>query len=240
MGTPVRFPFGVTTAPKASPLGMFGLPDPTTWHTYFNDFDEYVVTSRWVETKVGAGTVAVTDADNGVLLVTNAAADNDSVFLQKLGESFLPNSGKRMIGKFRFKVSEAIESEVHLGLMVLDTDPYSATAGDGVTDGLFFMKEDGTANVNFYAQKDVTTGQLTSAAVTTLAADTWTELAFAFDGSRYITLWKDGVQLTTVDLTATLATYLPDTELTVSFGVKNGEAVAKILSVDYVFVAQER
>ena len=81
MGTPVRFPYGVTNAAKAGPLGMYGLPDPASWHTYFNDFDEYVVTTRWTETKTGAGTVAVTDADGGVLLITNAAADNDAVAL---------------------------------------------------------------------------------------------------------------------------------------------------------------
>ena len=240
MGTPVRFPYGVTNAAKAGPLGMYGLPDPASWHTYFNDFDEYVVTTRWTETKTGAGTVAVTDADGGVLLITNAAADNDAVFVQKLGESFLPTSGKRLIGKARFKISDATESECYFGLMVTDTDPFSSTAGDGVTDGIFFMKEDGSANVGFYVQKDATTGQLTSAAVTTLATDTYTELAFAFDGRRYVTLWKDGAQLTTVDLTTTLTTYLPDTELTISFGLKNGEAVAKTMSIDYIFLAQER
>ena len=240
MGSPVRFPFGVTNAAPATPLANYGLPDPAKWHTFFDDFDHYVVTTRWTETKVGAGTVAVTDADGGVLLVTNAAADNDSVFLQKIGESFLPTSGKRLIGRIRFKISDAAESECYFGLMVTDTDPLSSAAGDGVTDGIFFMKEDGSANVGFYVQKDATTGQLTSAAVTTLTSDTYTELAFAFDGKRYVTLWKDGAQLATVDLTATLATYLPDTELTVSFGLKNGEAVAKTMSIDHIFVAQER
>ena len=78
------------------------------------------------------------------------------------------------------------------------------------------------------------------AAVTTLASNTYTELAFAFDGKRYITLWKDGAQLSTVDLTTTPTTYLPDTELTISFGLKNGEAVAKTMSIDHIFVAQER
>ena len=240
MGTPVRFPYGVTNAAKAGPLGMYGLPDPASWHTYFNDFDEYVVTTRWTETKTGAGTVAVTDADGGVLLITNASADNDAVFVQKLGESFLPTSGKRLIGKARFKISDATESECYFGLMVTDTDPFSSTAGDGVTDGIFFMKEDGSTDVGFYVQKDATTGQLTTSAIATLVSDTWTELAFAFDGKRYITLWKDGVQVANVDLTTTLATYLPDTELTVSYGLKNGEAVAKTLSIDYLFVAQER
>lgn len=243
MGSPVRFTFGVTTADKTDPLGMYGLPDPTGWHTYFDDFDTFTA-AQWTitTTEAGAGsaTEALTDADGGVLLVTNDSADNDLDFFQKVGESFLPAAGKRLCGKFRFKVSDATESEVHFGLMVTDTDPYSSTAGDGVTDGIFFMKEDGTTNVNFYVQKDTTTGQSTSSAVTTLADDTWTELGFAFDGKRYVTLWKDGVQLSTVDLSATVTTYLPDTELTISFGIKNGAAAAKTLSVDYIFVAQER
>jgi hypothetical protein len=66
------------------------------------------------------------------------------------------------------------------------------------------------------------------------------KLAFYFDGSRYITLWKDDVEVYTADLTTTLATYLPDTELTISFGVQNGEAVAKTMTVDYIFAAKER
>lgn len=243
MGSPVRFPFGVTTADKVDPLGMYGLPDPTGWHTYFDDFDTFTA-AQWTITTTEAGggsaTEALTDADGGVLLITNDAADNDLDFFQKVGESFLPTSGKRLAGKFRFKTSDATQSELYFGLMVTDTDPFSSTVGDGVTDGIFFMKEDGSTDVGFYVQKDATTGQLTSAAVTTLASDTWTELGFAFDGKRYITLWKDGVQLATVDLTTTLATYLPDTELTISFGLKNGEAVAKTLSIDYIFVAQER
>lgn len=243
MGSPVRFPFGVTTVDKVDPLGMYGLPDPTGWHTYFNDFDHFVVadwTITTTEAGAGSATEALVDADGGVLLITNDAADNDLDFFQKVGESFLPASGKRLCGKFRFKTSDATQSELYFGLMVTDTDPFSSTVGDGVTDGIFFMKEDGSTNVDFYVQKDATTGQLTTAAVTTLANDTWTELGFAFDGKRYVTLWKDGAQLATVDLTASVTTYLPDTELTISFGLKNGEAVAKTLSIDYIFVAQER
>jgi hypothetical protein len=67
-----------------------------------------------------------------------------------------------------------------------------------------------------------------------------TEFAFYFDGSRYISVFKDGVKTKDIDLTTTLATYLPDTELALSFGVKNGEAVAKVLTVDYIFAALER
>lgn len=249
MGTPVRFPFGVGTAEKQNPLGMFGMPDPTQWHVFFDDFDTWVTdtssaakyTITTVELGAGAATEAAADERNGVLLITNDAADNDSDFFQKLNESYLPTSGKKTIFKARFKVSDATEVEWYMGLMVTDTDPFSAAAGDGVTDGIFFMKEDGTTNINFFVQKDTTTGQLTtSTATATAAANTYMTLAFYFDGARYIRVYKDDVLLNTVDLTTTLATYLPDTELTISFGLKNGEAVAKTMSIDYIFCAAER
>jgi len=248
MGSPARFPFGVTTAAKSEALGMYGGLDPTKWYTFFDDFDTWVTdtssaakyTITTTEAGAGSATEALSDAKNGVLLITNDAADNDLDFFQKIGETFLPASGKRTIFKARFQVSEATETEFHFGLMVTDTDPYSATAGAGVTDGIFFMKEDGVTTVNFYVQKNATTGQLVTTGVATAAAATWTTLGFDFDGKRYVGVYVNDVCVKTVDLTATLATYLPDTELTVSFGLKNGSAVAHTMSVDYIFCAEER
>lgn len=244
MGTPTRFTFGLTTTAKETALGMFGMPDPTKWHVYFNDFDTFA-TADWTITTVEGGTgdatEALADADGGVLVVTNDNADNDSDFFQKVGESFLLASGKKCFFKMRFKTDAAVELDWYCGLMITDTDPLSSTAGDGVTDGIFFMKDDGDANVDFYVQKNATTGQLTTTAVTTQTADTYMSLAFYFDGKRFVRLYKDDLHIDTVDLTTTLTTYLPDTELTISFGIKNGEAAAtKAMSIDYIFVANER
>ena len=240
MGSPVRFPFGVTNVDKTSPFAMMGLPSPLTFHAYFTDFDEYVATSRWTETKVGAGTVALTDVDGGAILITNAAADDDSVCVQKVGEGFLLASGKRVFFEARFAVSDATQCDWIFGLYTTDTTPIAA-GGDGVTDGIFFQKDDGDTNIDFYVQNNTTTGQLTTTAITTAsAAATFMRLAFFFDGKRYVHVYKDGVELNQVDLTATLATYLPDTELTVGFGLQNGEAVAKTMTIDYLFVAEER
>lgn len=243
MGTPTRFPGGVTNVTKANPLGQYGMPDPTTWHTYFNDFDTFAV-GDWVITTVeagaGAATEALTDVDGGVLLITNDAADDDSDFFQKVGESFLPASGKKMFFKARFAVSDATQCDWVMGLQITDTTPIAA-AGDGVTDGIFFQKDDGDTNIDFYVQKDTNGGQLTSTAVTTAAAaGVYMSLAFYFDGRRYVHVYKDDVQVYTADLTETLTTYLPDTELTISFGIQNGEAVAKTMSVDYILAAKER
>jgi hypothetical protein len=243
MPTPTRYTSGISTAAKNNPLGMFGMPDPTKWHVYFNDFDHFA-TADWTitTTEAGAGsaTEALTDANGGVLLITNDAADDDCDWFQKVGESFLLASGKKAVFKARFAVSDATQCDWVMGLQVTDTTPLAA-GGDGVTDGIFFQKDDGDTNIDFYVQKNSTTGQLTSTAITTAAAaDTYMSLAFYFDGKRYVECYKDDALVYTADLTATLSTYLPDTELTISFGIQNGEAVAKTMSVDYIFAAIER
>ncbi|TXH48511.1 MAG: hypothetical protein E6Q97_24610 [Desulfurellales bacterium] len=242
MGTPARFPFGVTTASKQETLGFFGLPDPTKWHVFFDDFVRFAA-AEWTITTTEAGassaTEALGDAAGGVLVVTNDAADNDADFFQKVGESFLMATGKKTIFKARFKVSDATQSDLVMGLQITDTTPLAA-GGDGATDGIFFQKDDGDADLDFYVQKNTTTGQLIETAFATIADDTYLTLGFAYDGRKTVHLFKDDSLVASVDLTSTPTDYLPDTELTVSFGIQNGEAVAKILTIDYIFAAQER
>lgn len=236
MATPTRFTNGVTTVPKTNPLGMFGLPDPTEWHVYFDDFDTYTA-AAWTVTAVGAGTQALTDINGGALLLTNAAADNDSIELQKLGESFLITSGKRTFFKARFKVSDATQSDFLIGLAVTDTTLQGAISGAGVTDGIFFNKDDGDALLDIQCQLNATTGQLRAAGVHTVVSDTFLTVAWAYDGKDEIKYYVDDVHKGSL---AATSSYRPDTELTVSFAIMNGEAVAKIMTVDYILAAQER
>ena len=55
MSTPTRFTSGVGTVAKTKTLGMLGMPDPTKFHTFFDDFDRYLA-SDWVVTTTEAGT----------------------------------------------------------------------------------------------------------------------------------------------------------------------------------------
>lgn len=246
--TPVRFPFGATTAGKATTLGNFGLPDPTKWHVFFDDFHRWVTddsgvaryTITTIELGAGNATEALTDDPFGVLLLTNDNADNDSNFLQKIGESFLPVAGKQIFFKARFRVSDATDCDWIMGLQVTDSTPLAAD-GDGVTDGIFFQKDDGDLNVDFYVQKDATTGQLTQTAVTTASAsNVYMTLGFWFDGRRTIKVYKDDAVVRTIDTGGTFTAFMPDTELTVSFGIQNGSAAIRTMSVDYIFAAIER
>lgn len=233
-----NFTHGVTNAARTSTLGDFGMPDPTTWHVWFDDFDNYVP-AQWVitTTEAGAGsaTEAVSNADGGILLVTNDAADNDADFFQYSGddasgtvETFKFALGKRLFFKTRFATSDATQSDIVFGLQITDTSPLA------VSDGVYFLKSDGVATVDFKVMKNSTATTTTS--VATLVDATYIILGFVYNGVDKIDIYVNDAYAGT-SVTTNL---VDDEELTVSFGIQNGEAVAKTLSVDYIFVAKER
>ena len=242
MPSPVRYPSGVSTAVKGSVLANFPGPDPTRVYSYFNDFHNYVA-GDWTVTRVGTTPTEALEADApfGALLLTMAATDNSADQLQLTTENFTMTAGKKAWFKTRFKVSDATQSDFLLGLAVLDSTLISAGSGlgDDVTDGIFFYKDDGGTSIKFSCQKNATTGQSSPVTVGTCTTD-YIVLGWEYDGARTIRIFKDDVQVGTLDLTATTSTYLPDTPITVSIAMMNGEAVAKTMSIDYVFAGIER
>lgn len=231
MGEVTRFPSGMTNAANGTVLGNMGQLDPTKFITWFDDFHAYTA-GDWTITTVEAGAGSATEATSnvlgGVLVLTNDAADNDADFLQWKSEPFLPTAGKRLFFKARFKVSDATQSDFVMGLQITDTTPLD------VTDGIFFQKDDGDALLDFHVEKDNTATSAT--AIATVVADTYLTVGFEYDGVGKVYYYvNDAV------LGALATTNLPDDEaLTISFGIQNGEAVAKVMSVDYIFAAQER
>jgi hypothetical protein len=222
-----RFPNGVTNVGEDSPFADLAMPAPTKFHSYMEDFDYYTA-GDWTVTETQAGaTQALTDGDGGLLLLTNTAADNDLVSLQKVGESFRFASGKELFFEARLKVSDATQSDLVVGLQITDTSPLD------VTDGVFFIKADGSTTVSLVVEKNNTA---TTTSVGTMADDTFISLGFYYDGASTIQYSVNGSVLGT-----SVTTNLPDDEdLTVTFAIQNGEAVAKTMTVDYIFVAKER
>ena len=226
--TTTRFPNGVTNVGEQSLFAELGQPAATLYHTYFEDFDYYTA-ADWTVTETQAGaTQALTDGDGGLLLITNTAADNDLVSLQKVGESFRFASGKPLFFEARFKVSDATQSDVVIGLQITDTTPLD------VTDGVFFIKADGAATVDFLVEKNNTA--TTASAMATIADDTYIRLGFYYDGVSAVQYFVNGSIAG-----SSVTTNLPDDEdMTITIAIQNGEAAAKTMTVDYVYVAKER
>ena len=226
-----RFPYGLTNVSETNLFADMVQPDPTLFHSYFNDFDTYAA-GDWVVTETQAGaTQALTAGDGGWLLLTNSAADDDLVALQKTPAAFSFTAGKKSFFRCRFKVSDATQSDVVFGMQVVDTTPLD------VTDGVYFLKADGSTSVSVICRKNATTGSTSASAIATLANDTFIELGFYYDGESKIAYEVNGSVLGSLDASSS---FLPDTITTVSFAIQNGEAAAKTMTVDYVYVATER
>ena len=227
-----HFTSGVTNVGTDSTLGKFKAPAPHKYHTYFNDFDTYLA-SDWTitttEDGTGSATEALTDGDGGLLLVTNAAGDNDHDFFQLVKEGFKYEAGKQLAFHIRFKTNDATQTDIVAGLQLTDTTPLD------VTDGIFFLKSDGAATISFIVEKDSTQSTLTLP--NSLADDTFMTLGFVYDPKdQKFHVFQNNVLAGTV-----VSTNVPDNEeLTVSFGIQNGAAAAKTLTVDYIGASKER
>lgn len=226
-----RFPNGVTNVADVDLFADMAQLDATKFHTFFDDFDTYTA-GDWTVTETDAGaTQALTAGDGGLLLITNTAADNDLVALQKNPAAFSFTAGKKLFFRARFKVSDATQSDLVFGLQVVDTTPLD------VTDGVYFLKADGSAAVSVVCRKNASTGSTSASSIATLADDTFITLGFAYDGEGKVAYEVNGNVVGSLDASSA---YLPDTTCTVSFALQNGEAVAKTMTVDFIYVAKER
>ena len=226
-----RFPNGVTNVAENDLFCDLAMPDPTQFHTYFNDFDTYAA-ADWTVTETSAtATQALADGDGGWLLLTNSTEDNSLCALQKVGESFLLQPGRKAFFKSRFKVSDATQSDLVMGLQITDATPLD------VSDGIYFEKADGSTSVNLVCRKNATTGSNTKSAVATLSDDTFVTLGWYYDGQGSLAYSVNGTVTGSMDASSS---YLPDTELTVSFAIQNGEAAAKTMTVDFIYAAEQR
>jgi len=229
-----HFTSGVTNVSNAGSGGKLKLPDPIKFHQQTLDFDQYTAgdwTITTTEAGTGSATEALTSADGGVILITNAAGDDDFDSLQWGApyESYLWDSSKDFFFKCRVKISDATQADMIVGLHITDTTPVAA-----ITDGIYFLKSDASTTVSLVVNKD---SSATTTSAGTMADDTWTTLGFYYsskDGKFYI--YKDNKLVGT-----SVNTNGPnDEEICLSFTIQNGEAVAKNMSIDYLAVGKER
>lgn len=214
---------------------------PTDFHVWQDDFDLYLATS-WVITETGSGTRAISQAKGGILVMTNAAADNDvnSLQLRDVASGQVSEHWKFVLAKslyfgVRFKVSDATQSDFVIGLHITATTPINSAP----TDGIWFRKDDGDKLIDFLGTKNSTSSTSTGVqgAQGYMVDDTYTILEFYYDGvTSLISAYQDGVAFASIPLT----NVVDDEELAVSFAHQNGEAVAKLMSIDWIRVVQER
>lgn len=225
MAAPARFPSGVTNVSPTADTAQLPVPDPSSIHMYWNDFDVYNA-DDWTVTATGTSPVALADADGGVLTITTGSTENDGDFLEAEGESFLLEAGKKAWVKARFKCNDVTQSDIIIGLHSTDTTPQDATLR------FLFESVDGSANMYFNIDDNTTDSDSTAF---TLVDDTWVVVCAYYDGKGNVEIWVDGTKRSTMTSVG-----LPGAEMAIGFGCLTGEAAAQTFSLDYLLVAKER
>ena len=127
------------------------------------------------------------------------------------------------------KLLEVLQADLMIGLYITDTDPIG-----GVSDGIYFRKDDGSAVLSLVGEKNSVESV---AAVATLVADTYVAVEFYYDGSDdKIRAYVNGALAGSIPLT----NVVDDEEIALSFVIQNGQAVANVLTIDYIGASQQR
>jgi len=189
-------------------------------------------TAAWAVTKTGAGTNVLTDIANGVLLITNAAADNDKVQYLSNGQSFILKPGFPVYVEGRFKISDVLQSDFFFGLV--DAEYLGASTANGV----YFHKDDGAASILFGVEDSTVVADVDTLIDAVNA--TYAIFGIHYDGAgtvRWFIFTDAGIVLAQGEVATGFPVGVP---LSAGFGLMNGEAVAKNLSVDYVKAVMAR
>lgn len=236
---PKRFSNGITNVSSDKTMGQLIVPDPTTVHVFMEDFNKFNP-GDWFITRIHTGgtigSETIGDADGGILAFYPANADDDSTFFQwkatdnvsSASEIFTIASGKKLWFKARMKVSNTGDSDFIMGLQSADTTPTTSPV-----DAIWFKSDDGDDYLDFgvYASS---VASVTDAAIATLTDDIYFTVGFYWDGVDTLQyFYNDAIQgSSTGDM--------PSAAMTISFGVQNGSAAARTMSIDYICCIKER
>lgn len=248
---PTVFPGGVTNADIDSFGARVPMPWPAQYYTWFSDFDRFLGAADsasgadWLTVAVGTSSAVITDAANGVLLLTTDGTEDDGIAMQwqggnpdaatpaQVAETFIFTPGKRLWFATRFQMSDVTQTDFVIGLAAKTATPMV------VEDGVWFASADGSAVLTL--NEAIATPLSASANLFTMADATWYDVAFEYNGVDEIRAYlKDATSGVWNSVGVIGVTALPTTELALTIGFLTGETGANTARIDYLFVSKER
>lgn len=207
---------------------------------YFNDFvkaNDYN-TSDWTITTVEGGTGDASEAISttevgGALVITNDDADTDSDSLQFTAAApFNFASGKRHWFESRLKMS-SLTSTMMVGLAITDTTPLDAS------DRVNFRVSSGSSGAILCQADSTADSAVSTSSGESMVADTYAQLGWYWDGIGTVTYFVNRKKVATTSSGIPAASQALQLTLYLANGATAPDA-AKAMSIDYVFIAQER
>lgn len=211
----------------------------------FVDFlsDTDLNTTDWTFTVTNStAPTTVTHEHGGSAAFANATADNDRIEVDETAEWIKLTDGIIMHFQCKAKFSDATQADYGFGIGIIDTDWLGDTAI--MSDGIFFEKNDGDTNIDLVIAYNATS---TSDYVRVAAIGTADTSYHVYDlvvimdptvdGAGYVYAFIDGAEV----VSNYYSSGLPyDEELCIKYGVQNGEAAAKTLTLEYIGAAVNR
>lgn len=258
MPSPTRFPSGVQVWGGQAALSEMGFPDPTKYINFSEEFvnaGDFVAATppSWLRTLVGTGTVVVANEVGGVVTLTNSAADDDTISVQQRNVSFTFVEQQKLFFKARLSLNDVTQSDLLIGLTNADTTPLGGVGVEetGVTDGVFFLKIDGSPLLRTFVRDGGVT-RFSNTNLFTFTNDTFTDIAWFYDGlidngnrpggeiKFFVKIDTDEAWREVGAFRITTFSDLPSPVLGINMAIRNGEAVAKSMKLDNVLVHQDR
>ena len=239
MSAPTRFLSGVATTPASTPLGNYPFPDP--FHTsgttgldvvtYSNDFFNIGSTTLdWTITGTSS-TFAITNGLGGIALITPGGTTTTTT-VASTGSGFQFIAGQKFWYVCRIKMSAISSTKAFtFGLQK------GSGATGSATDGIWFTKPASSTSLNLVSVVNSVSTTLVTG-VTTVAADTYVDVGFYYDGTDLLVYSADAVvaRISSPTVGAS-STNLTNALLNIGFNVV--PTATDTLSIDYVLAAQE-
>ena len=218
-----NFENGVNNRNAAALFGSMAQLDPTRFHNYMEDFDEFIA-AQW--TAVSTGSTAQVAADGGVLrLITGAVATNEESLI-KLPDNFDITQPRPTYFRAKIEVDEATECNINVGL--------ADSAALAPNNCIQFRKDTADLDLDVLLRSGSADIDVALAAAAIADATSFT-VEFYWDGQDRIYYGANGTPLGFLD-----ASTLPVGPLAPTISVFAGAAGAVTLDLDYLFAATER
>lgn len=226
-----NLPDGVTNVYDYQAMGSLPMPDPSRDHAFFTDFNLYTATDWTVtETQAGATQAIVANGDGGLLALTNTAADNDVNAIELVNKNFLLTTSKAAWFKTRLKVDSGALSDVLVGFV--DT-----MAALNPAYGIYLYRDAIAGTFRLSIENNGTVTNASADYTVAVSDDTYYELAITYDpNTGKVVAWVNNSPV----LSISTLTNFPTVALAPAVGLRNGSAVARTLTVDYILAAKAR
>lgn len=218
-----NFENGLNNRNASSLFGSMAQLDPSRFHTFMEDFDEFIA-AQW--TLVTTGATAQIAADGGVLQLTTGAVATNEESMIKVPDNFDITQPRPTYFRAKIEVDEATECNINVGL--------ADSAALVPNNCIQFRKDTSDLDLDVLLRSGSADIDV-ALAVASIANATSFTVEFYWDGQDRIYYGANGTPLGFLD-----ASTLPVGPLAPTLSVFAGAAGAVALDLDYLFAATER